>query len=132
LNILITFRIFEQFALALKKRVCPEFTVLNMYFLSFRIFEQLCACPEKQSCPEIFHCIEVFFIIQDFWEICAYPENRVCTENFYVGGPAVLSTPRLVRLCLELKIGSLESEKIIIGSLQVHTGYPTFSFKKTC
>jgi len=29
-----------------------------------------------------------------------------------------------------LKIGSLESEKI--GSLQVHTRYLTFSFKKTC
>jgi len=41
---------------------------------------------------------------------------------------------------LELKIGSLESEKIIIGSLesekigslQVHTGYLIFSLKKTC
>ena len=27
--------------LALKSRVCPKFTVLNMYVLSFRIFEQL-------------------------------------------------------------------------------------------
>ena len=41
---------------------------------------------------------------------------------------------------LEFKIGSLESEKIIIGflasekigSLQDHTGYLTFSLKKTC
>jgi len=41
---------------------------------------------------------------------------------------------------LELKIGSLESTKIIIGftgsekigSLQVHTGYLKFSLKKTC
>jgi len=40
-NILFIFRIFEQLALALKKRVALEFfTVLNMYFLSFRIFEQ--------------------------------------------------------------------------------------------
>jgi len=39
-----------------------------------------------------------------------------------------------------LEIGSLESEKIIIGfleseeigSLQVHTGYLIFSLKKTC
>jgi len=30
----------------------------------------------------------------------------------------------------DLKIWSLESEKI--GSLQVHTGYLTLSFKKTC
>ena len=28
-------------------------------------------------------------------------------------------------------IGSLESEKIIIGTLQVHTGYLTFSVKQT-
>ena len=34
-------RIFEQLALALKNRVCLEFTVLNIYFLSFRVFEQL-------------------------------------------------------------------------------------------
>jgi len=32
LNILFTFRIFEELALALKNRVCPEFTVLNIYF----------------------------------------------------------------------------------------------------
>jgi len=38
----LSFRIFEQLALALKNRVALEFfTVLNMYFLSFRIFEQL-------------------------------------------------------------------------------------------
>jgi len=57
--------VFEQLALALKNRMCPEFTVLNIYFLSFRIFEQL-ALALKNNCPEIFHCIEVFFIIQDF------------------------------------------------------------------
>jgi len=32
---------FEQLLLALKNRVCPEFTVLNMYFLSFRILNNL-------------------------------------------------------------------------------------------
>jgi len=32
---------FEQLALALKNRVCPEFTVLNVYFLSFRILNIL-------------------------------------------------------------------------------------------
>jgi len=41
LNILFTFRIFGQLALALKNRVCPEITVLNIYFLSLSIFEQL-------------------------------------------------------------------------------------------
>jgi len=36
----LSFRIFEQLALALKNRGCPEFTALNMYFLLFRSFEQ--------------------------------------------------------------------------------------------
>ena len=39
--ILFTLRIFEQLALALKKIGCREFTVLNIYFLLFGIFEQL-------------------------------------------------------------------------------------------
>ena len=103
-----TFRIFEQLALALKNRValkfftvlkyffiiqdlwatcaspenkvCPEFTILNIYFLPFRIFEQLALALKNTSSPEIFHCIEIFFIIQDFWATCACPENRVCPK----------------------------------------------------
>jgi len=46
LNILFTFRIFVQLALALKDRVCPEFTVLNVYFLIFRILNNLRVCSE--------------------------------------------------------------------------------------
>jgi len=108
----LSFRIFEQLALALKNS-CPEFTVLK-YASAFRIFEQLaltlkngvvlkifgvlnilftfkifwasCACPEKQSCPGIFHCIEICFIIQDFWATSACPENRVCPEIFQTRG----------------------------------------------
>jgi len=58
---------FEQLALALKNRGCPEYAVLNMYFLLFRIFEQLALALKNTVYPEIFHCIEyVFFIIQDF------------------------------------------------------------------
>ena len=40
LNILFTFRIFEQFALALKDRAALEFFTVLKYILSFRIFEQ--------------------------------------------------------------------------------------------
>jgi len=47
LNIVFTFRIFEQLALALKNRGCPEFTIVNMYFSSFRVFEQLALALEK-------------------------------------------------------------------------------------
>jgi len=37
----LSFRIFEQLALALKNRVALEFFTVLKYFLSFRIFEQL-------------------------------------------------------------------------------------------
>ena len=68
------------------------FTVVNMLF-TFRIFDQLCACPEKESVPCIrIHCIEyIFFIIQDFWGTSAWPENRVCPENFQARGAAASS-----------------------------------------
>jgi len=66
LKIFSPFTIFEQLALALKKRSCPEiFSVLNIFLHSG--FLKTCACPEKRISPEIFHCIEyVFFTIQDF------------------------------------------------------------------
>jgi len=49
-------------------------------------FEQLALALTNRVCPEIFHCIEIFFIIQDFWATCACPENRVCPEFFKPGG----------------------------------------------
>ena len=55
--------------------MCPEFTVLNVYFLSLRILNNL-RLPWKQSCPEHFHCIEYSFHIQDFWATCACPEKQ--------------------------------------------------------
>ena len=48
------FRIFEQFALALK-----FFTVLNIFF-TIQDFWAICACPEKQSVPWV-HWIEYVF-----------------------------------------------------------------------
>jgi len=38
-DILFTFRIFEQLVHALKNRRFPDFTVLNIYFLLFMSFE---------------------------------------------------------------------------------------------
>ena len=61
-----------------KNRVCPEFTVLNIYIFNHSEFSTTCA--------EIFHCIEIFFIFQDFWATWACPENRVCPEFFKPGG----------------------------------------------
>jgi len=56
---------FEQLALALKNRGLPEFTVLNIYFLSFRSFEQF-ALALKTELPRNFRCMEYSFYIQIF------------------------------------------------------------------
>jgi len=63
----LSFRIFEQLALALKNRVAQKcFAVWNTLF-TFRIFEQFALALKNRGCPDIFHCIEhVFVIIQDF------------------------------------------------------------------
>jgi len=53
LNILFTFRIFKQLTLALKNRVCPEFTVLE-YLLSFRIFERLALALKTEFALKFF------------------------------------------------------------------------------
>jgi len=66
LNIFFTFTIFEQLALALKNRGCPEFTIVNMYFLPFRIFEQLALALKNRVALEFFTELKYFFIIQDF------------------------------------------------------------------
>jgi len=65
LNILFTFRSFEQLAFALKNKGGPEFSVLNIFFI-IQDFEQVALTLKKHSYPEIFHCIEIFFIIHDF------------------------------------------------------------------
>jgi len=64
-NILFTFRMFEQLVLALKNRVCPEFTVLNVFFI-LQNFEQLGLALKNIICPENFHCIQYGFYIQNF------------------------------------------------------------------
>jgi len=51
----LSFRIFEQLALALKNKVALEFfTVLNMYFLSFRVFEQLALALKTEFALKFF------------------------------------------------------------------------------
>jgi len=51
----LSFRIFEQLALALKNRVALQFfTVLNMYCLSFRIFEQLALALKTEFALKFF------------------------------------------------------------------------------
>ena len=118
----LSFRIFEQLAFSLKNRValkfltvlnhfydsgfwatcacpenrvCPEFTVLNIYFFIIKEFWATCACPEKHELPWNVSLYWNIFIIQDFWATCICPENRVCPESFQAGRDV---PPRLVRL----------------------------------
>jgi len=63
----LSFRIFEQLALALKNRVALEFfTVLNMYFLSFRIFEQLALALKNRVALEFLTVLEILFTFRIF------------------------------------------------------------------
>ena len=67
-----------------EKQTVPWILCIEYIFLILIIqnFEQLALALKNRVCPEIFHCIEIFFIFQDFWGICACPENRVCHEHF--------------------------------------------------
>jgi len=58
----LTFRSFEQFALALKNRGCPEFTVLNMYLILFRIFEQLALALKNTVALTFFNLLNMYFL----------------------------------------------------------------------
>ena len=55
---------FEQLLLALKNRVWPEFTVLNVFFI-LQNFEQLALALKKRVCPENFHSIEYSFLLSN-------------------------------------------------------------------
>ena len=57
-------------------RIIPKwiYAVLKT-FSPFRIFEQLALALKNRVCPENFHCIEYIFVsIQDFWASCACNE----------------------------------------------------------
>jgi len=71
--------------------VLKFFIVLNILF-TFRIFEQLALALKNRVCPEIFHCMETFFYHSGFWATCACPENRISPEIFQAGGR--LPSPR--------------------------------------
>jgi len=86
----LSFRIFEQLALAQKSRGCPKFTVLNMYFLFSGVLSKL-RLPWKTEMPWNFHLIEyVFFIIHDLWATCACPEKQSLPWKFPLYGTYIL------------------------------------------
>ena len=76
-----------------RKWIYTEYTVLKI-FSPIRIFEQLALALNNRVCPEIFRCIEIFFIIQDFSATCVFPENKVCPAIFSNRGAAAPPPPR--------------------------------------
>jgi len=53
-DIFLSFRIFDQLALALKNQVALEFFNVLKYFLSFKIFEQLALVLKTEFAPKFF------------------------------------------------------------------------------
>ena len=87
------FKIVEQHCACPEKQSLP----LNILF-TFRIFQQLALSWKNKSCPEIFHSIEFFCdsgLLSNLRFLSKYA--RVCLENFQAGGGAAL--PRFLRLC---------------------------------
>ena len=78
LNILFTFRNFEQLALALKNRVGPEFTVLNIYFLLFRILSSL-RLPWKTEFP-----LKIFTVLKYFLSFMIFEQLVFALKLFTV------------------------------------------------
>jgi len=87
--------------LALKNRVCPEFSVLNIYFLSFRNFEQLALAP-KNRVPLKFFIVLNIFAFGIFEQLALALKKRVCPE-FTVLNIYFLSFRIFEQLALVLK-----------------------------
>jgi len=85
--------------LALKKRGCPEFTLLNIYFLLFRIFEQLAFALENRVAQKFFAAWNILFTFRIFEQLALAIKNRGCPEftvlNIYFYYSGVLSNLRL-------------------------------------
>ena len=94
LNILFTFRIFEQLALALKNRGCPEFTLLNVDFLLYKIFEQLALALKNRVALEFFAVLKYILLFRIFEELAVALKTEFALKFFKPGGAATLpATP---------------------------------------
>jgi len=67
-------------ALALKNRGCPEFTVLNVYFLLYRIFEQLALALKNRVAQKFFAVWKILFTFRIFEQLVLAMKNIGCPE----------------------------------------------------
>jgi len=56
---------------------------LNIYFLSFRIFEQLALALKNMRCPDIFHCIEIFLSFRIFEQLALALKTEFALNSLY-------------------------------------------------
>jgi len=88
--------VLTNFALALKNRVCLEFIVLNIYFLSFGIFEQLALAMKNKVCPEIFIVLNILFTFRIFRQLVPALKTEFVLKVFKLGGHPAPHTPMTV------------------------------------
>jgi len=95
LKYFLSFRIFEQFALALKHKVCPELTVLNIYLLSLRIFEQLALALKTEFALKIFKTVGGGSRPRTAVNLIPTPGSVVnqCSHGFIVSDVQAISKP---------------------------------------
>jgi len=67
--IFLSFRIFEQLALALKSRVSPKFFTVLKYFLLFRNFEQLAVVLKTKFALKFFTGLKYFLSFRNFEQL---------------------------------------------------------------
>jgi len=83
-----TFRSFEQLALALKGRVSLEFFTLLKYFISFKIFEQLALALKNRGCPK-FTVLNMYFLFSGVLSNLRLPwKTEFALKIFKPGGAA--------------------------------------------
>jgi len=78
--------------------MCPEFTVLNIYFLSFRIFEQLALALKNRVALKFFTLLKYFLSFRIFEQLALALKTEFVMKVFKPGVRGGLPTPRLVHL----------------------------------
>jgi len=76
----------------------PEFTVLNIYFLSFRSFEQLALALKNRVALEFFTVLKYILLFRIFEQLAVALKTEFALKFFKPGVAAALPEPRLVRL----------------------------------
>ena len=110
-TVLKNFLSFEQLVLALKNRLCPEFTLLTIYFLSFRILNNALALKNR-ICPGI-------FLLKCFLSFRIFEKRDLALKtefalNFSSRGRPPAPTPRTPLGVLGVTIGQQSHAKIDI------------------